>query len=470
VTATIPGRATKGKRKVLRKDLYFHETGYDPHPAQWEVHRAGARFRALSNGRRWGKTLLGGKECEVTCFARNQLGNPQRGWIVGPNYDDGEKEFRVIYDSLKALGVDQLSSKFLKNEENGNMHILTNWGWDVEVRSAAHPESLVGEGLDWVLLAEAGRLTRPMFTQYIRPALSDKRGWALMTGVPEIATDVSLLYWGYSRGQDSSRQTWASFKMPSWTNTVMFPGGRTDPEILEAEEDLTEDEFARQYGGEFVEKVGRVMAEWSDEHHLGNLSYEPSWPLYAAVDFGYTNPWVWLWIQVGPFGEINVIGEHYWELRDTEDIAKNELLWHPLTSRLAAFYPDPAAPDDASILQRILEKPARSNTGGDLKTRLAMIRQALKVPEPHAQSGEQGRPTLMIDRKCTKLAWEMREGYRWPQHKTEVRNDSEMPLDKDNHGPEALGRFFKGYLDVVGSEVRRTRLNRVKVSRSRKAR
>jgi hypothetical protein len=464
VTATILGKARQGK--VLRKDLYFHETGYDPHAAQWEIHRSPARFRACSNGRRWGKTLLAGKEGEVTCFARNRLGNPQRGWIVGPNYDDGEKEFRVIFDSLKLLGVDDLSSKFLKNEENGNMHILTNWGWDCEVRSAAHPESLVGEGLDWVILAEAGRLTRATFTQYIRPALSDKRGWALATGVPEIATDVSLLYWGWTRGQDQDRSAWASWRMPSWTNTIAFPGGRFDPEILDAEEDLTEDEFRRQYGGEFVERVGRVMAEWEDEHHLANLEYQHDWPLYAAVDYGYTNPFVWLWIQVGPFGEINVIGEERWELRDAEDIAKNDLLYNPLLAACQAFYPDPAEPDDTAIISRILKLPARQNTGGELRTRLGMIRQALKIPDPHPQSGFQERPVLQVDRnRCSKLAWEMREGYRWPQHKTEVRNDSELPMDKDNHGPEALGRFFKGYYDAIGREVRRTRQGRVKIRR-----
>src|SRR5690606_28405361 len=117
----------------------------------------------LSNGRRWGKTLCGAKEAEPTCFVTNRLGQPQRGWIVGPNYNDCEKEFRVVYDSLKSLGVDTVSSKFLKNTENGNMHIVTNWGWDIECRSAQHPESLVGEGLDFVLLVEAGRLHRSTF-------------------------------------------------------------------------------------------------------------------------------------------------------------------------------------------------------------------------------------------------------------------------------------------------------------------
>lgn len=450
--------------KVLRKDIYFEQTGYTPHPAQRIVQYDRRRHRVCSNGRRWGKTLLGAKEGEVTAFALNRLGQPQRGWIVGPLYSDCEKEFRVIYDSLKALGVDQVSSKYLNNVENGSMHIQTNWGWDIQCRSAANPETLVGEGLDWVLMVEAGRLRRTVFTEYIRPALSDKRGWSLATGVPEIAADTSLLYWGWKRGQDSSKTAWMSWQMPSWTNHTVFPGGRNDPEILEAEEDLTEDEFKRQYGGEFVDRVGRVMQEWDDDVHLADLDYNPAWPLYAAVDYGFTNPWVWLWIQVDEFDNVYVLGEHYITLRDTEDIARNVFKDHPLISKCVAIYPDPARPDDSLILNRVLNIPTRLNTGGPITTRLGLIRRALKLGPSHAPI-EQQKPRLFVDKSCTTLRWEMAEGYRWPEHRSDVRNDSELPMDKHNHGPEALGRFFKGYFDVVAPEARKSRISRVRYRR-----
>lgn len=453
---------------VLRKDVYFENTGYVPHDGQKIVHYNNTRHRALSNGRRWGKTLCGAKEAEPTCFIKNRLGQPQRGWIVGPNYNDCEKEFRVIYDSLKALGVDKVSSKFLRNTENGNMHIRTNWGWDLECRSAQHPESLVGEGLDFVLLVEAGRLNRTTFTEYIRPALSDKRGWSFMAGVPEISSDVSLLYWGYKRGLDASgKKPWKSFRMPSWTNNVVFPGGRNDPEILEAEEDLTEDEFRRQYGGEFVDRVGRVMKEWDDEVHLKKLKYNPDWPLYAAVDYGFTNYWVWLWIQVDHNDKIYVLGEHYWKERDTQDLAERELKHHPWLSKLVAFYPDPHGPDDTAILQRVLKKPARTNTGGEIRTRNAMVRQKLKPTPADAPASEQSSQIVVDVRNCPMLAWEMREGYRWPQHKTEVKNDSEIPLDKDNHGPEALSRFIYGYFSLTDKGKKSTRSSRASVGRRR---
>jgi hypothetical protein len=451
-------------QRALDKERYYAATGYNPFEGQLDIHRSKARHKGVSNGRRWGKTLVGGKEIEPTAFVLNRLGQPQRGWIVGPNYTDCEKEFRVVWDTFKKLEVDKTALKWVNNPDSGNMHITTAWGWDLQCRSAAHPESLVGEGLDFVLLVEAGRLTRRTFSQYIRPALSDKRGWSLSTGVPEIASDVSLLYWAYTRGQDEARTQWASWRRPSWTNTVVFPGGRNDPEILDAEDDLTEDEFRRQYGGEFVERVGLVMKEWEDDIHLANLKYNPEWPLYASVDYGYTNPFVWLWIQVDPDDNVYVLGEHYIQLQDTEEIAKNTLKVHPLVDKLVAFYPDPAEPDDTNILSRTLKKPARQNTGGELKTRIGLIRRALKVPE-HEVYGPQ-QPGLLIDRSCTKLRWEMAEGYRWPQHKDEAtKNDSENPMDKDNHGPEALGRFFKGYFDIVGDKKLKSRQRKLRIRR-----
>jgi hypothetical protein len=456
---------------AFRKDKWFEETGYRPHAGQQLAHYDNTRHRVLSNGRRWGKSMFGGKEIETMAFVRNWRGEPMRGWIIGPEYTDAEKEFRIIYDTFKKLGIDTISSKFLNNIENGNMHIATNWGFDLQCRSARHPESLVGEGLDFVLLAEAGRHRRRTFTEYVRPALSDKRGISIMSGVPEDASENALLYWGYHKGQDPNQHQWKSWRLPSWTNTAVFPGGRTDPEILEAEDDLTEDEFRRQYGGEFILKRGRVMKEWDDEVHVGNLSYNYDWPLYAACDFGYRNDWVWLWIQVDPLDHfVHVIAEQRWKFRDTEDIARVELKENILTQKLLAIYPDPSSPDDAAILRRTLGVPTKSNTGGEIKQRVQMIRSALKQRPEHLPDGHPDKkPGLIVDASCHKLIWEMREGYRWPESHQDFKNDREIPMDVDNHGPEALGRFFKGHMEQFSTVRRVSRQGSIKQFRRRAA-
>lgn len=435
-------------RVGFSKQAYYRKVGYTPHEGQRDLHSDTHRFRVVSNGRRWGKTIFGAREMEprihVPChFTREG----QLGWIVGPQYADAEKEFRVIYDSLRKQGLDRDAIKFVNNVDSGSMNIILPNGAQILAKSAAHPETLVGEGLNWVLMVEAGRHKRRTWGQYIRPTLSDKRGIAIFTGVPEGKSENSLLYHLYQRGQSSRFASWQSWKRPSWTNNIVFPGGRQDPEILEAEADLTTDEFDRQYGAEFTDKTGLVMKEFEEDIHVGDFDYEPSWALYMAIDYGFTNPFVVLWIQVGPHGdEIRVIREQRWQRLDTVEVAEDIQATVPgLVRACVRMYPDPAEPDDTRTLERMLRIPANKNTGGEIKTRLALIRRALKERNTHLPAGHADRiPTLRIDRSCQTLIWEMREGYKWPEHRSEIKSDSENPMDKDNHGVEALGRFFRG--------------------------
>lgn len=446
--------------RVFSKFAYYEQTGYEPHAAQLAIHRSTARFRVLSIGRRWGKTLCGAKEVEPCAFVTSRIsGEAQMGWIVGPQYSDAEKEFRIVYDTFRKLGIDRDSIKFVNNVESGNMHIKTSWGFDLQCRSAKHPETLVAEGLDFVLMVEAGRHKRKNWGEYVRPALSDKRGWALFSGVPEGKSQNSLLYSLWSRGQLSSKPAWQSWQLPSWTNIITFPGGRQDPEILDAEDDLTKAEFDRQYGAQFVERVGRVMQDWDDDLHVKELEYNPKWPLYAGVDYGFTNDFVWLWIQVDEWNNIYVIRERRWNQIDTDDICR-DLREHPIDRKLVrkciAFYPDPAEPDRTYTIQEQLRIRHRGGTGGTLRSRLELIWKALKIKK-HLEYLDDSHPekiaSIFFDRENTvKTCWEMREGYRWPEHQSDVRSDSENPIDKDNHGPEALGRFMRGYFGPRGTE------------------
>lgn len=437
--------------RLSKTKLFNDVLGYYPHSGQRDLHQDRTRFKVVRCGRRWGKTFYGGHEMtpRVLTHSSYDPSKPSMGWVVGPNYTDAEKEFRIIYDDMRRLGVDKDAIRFVKNSDAGALHIVTSWGAEVVGKSAQYPEKLVGEGLDWVLMVEAGRHKRPTWGQYLRPALSDRRGIAVFSGVPEGASDSSLLFHLFNRGKSDRFRSWMGYKRPSWTNDIVFPGGRQDPEILEAEEDLTKDEFDRQYGAEFTDKTGQVMKEYDDDIHLGDFDYRPDWPLYLAVDYGFTNPFVVLFVQVGPFGDIRVIREFRRQLLDTTEVCADLLAEYPGLIRVAQLiYPDPAEPDDTRTMVRELRIPANKNTGGPLNTRLGLIRRAMKVRNTHLPEGDpERRPSLMIDRThCKTLAWEFREGYKWPEKKSEVpRNDSENPQDKDNHGTEALGRFFRGH-------------------------
>lgn len=393
---------------------------------------------------------------------------PNGTWLArsnGATYFTGnthaEKEFRVIYDTWRRMGVDKDCIKFKKNADAGDMHIVTSWGAEVIGKSAAHPETLVGEGLNFAMLVEGGLHKRRTWAQYIRPALSDRRGWAVISGVPEGKSETSLLYALDQRGVSTRPEdaSWRSFRAPSWANTVVFPGGRQDPEILEAESDLTKAEFDRQYGAEFVDGVGAVFQDFDGDLHVGDFDFDRSWETFMAVDEGWTEPFRVLFIQRGPFGDLRVIREYEYLQHDAPDVARS-LLADPVASALTrackTMYGDPAEPGDNATLSRMLRIPQNKNTGGELKIRRQLIERFLKI-RPHLRRLPDGHPEklpgIMFDRKhCPKLIWEMQTGYKWPEKRADVPlSDKDNPVDKDNHSVEALGRFMRGMYVNVGA-------------------
>jgi hypothetical protein len=45
--------------------------------------------------------------------------------------------------------------------------------------------------------------------------------------------------------------------------------------------------------------------------------------------------------------------------------------------------------------------------------------------------------------------------YRYPETKAEAdKSPKEQPMDKDDHGPEALGRFMRGYFGGPGTQAK----------------
>ena len=86
-----------------RKAFVFEKLDYKPHSeGQQAIHDSDSRFRILSCGRRYGKTTFGAMEMTAAICDPAQEGYY---WIVGPNYVQGEKEFRIVVKNLTKLGL-----------------------------------------------------------------------------------------------------------------------------------------------------------------------------------------------------------------------------------------------------------------------------------------------------------------------------------------------------------------------------
>lgn len=458
-------------KRRLAKTRLWPLLKYEPHPGQLPVHKSRARHRVDAAGRRSGKSIIGGHELTAEAFLTKAMlpqlresGQRREFWIVGPEYSDSEKEFRVLWNDLERLGANEHFDKpgSYYNPEAGEMVVSMFGGkFLVHAKSAKYPGTLVGEGLSGVVMAEAAKLKRSIWVKYIRPTLADFKGWSLWLSTPE---GKNHFYEAWQRGQDPEQVQWESWRMPSWVNNVVFPEGRTDPEIKEMEAEMSAEYFAQEVEADFSEFVGRVFKEFDEEVHVTDLKFNPDLPLYGCCDYGWTNPFVWLVIQIDTWDNVYVLAEYRTEHRDINDIGDDLARW-PLARSCERFFPDPASPGDTAILEKKIGVQANTSTGGELKWRLELIRQQLKQVPAHLPDGHPEKlPKLFFDRRCTGTIWEMSDGYRYPDNKSEIRSNPEEPMDKDNHGPEALGRFMRGYFGPPGQPATK---GRARVSRAR---
>lgn len=453
---------------------------FKPHLSQAAVLMHASRHKVVSGGRRLGKSEIGAAELDAevvkTKIVLSQLiemGKRREFWIVGPEYTDAEKEFRKHWDLIKRLGIPMDKPGSYNDPHSGDMQLsLMKGKYLVLGKSAKHPERLVGEGLNGCVLAEAAKMKESVWSKYIRATLADFNGWSIHASTPE---GKNWFYENWQAGQDPTNEEWQSWRIPAWMNPYVYPLGATeskiatlraaleekgrgfnfralvkrlkiDPEIAGMVRDLDEVTFNQEIGADFSEFVGRVFKDFDEEVHVTDCEYDPDLPLYAAVDYGFTNPFVWLWIQVDVWGRVYVLKEFY-EVGMTIDDAARELISRGLApTNMAGFYPDPASPGDTAALEKHLKIASFGHTGGEISTRLRYIREGLKIRNKHLPWGDpERRPMLEINRKCENTIREFND-YRYPKgEEKRDKNNQENPLKKDDHTPEALGRFYQGF-------------------------
>lgn len=391
-----------------------------------------------------GKSVMAARDKEPSLFRPRT-----RGWIVGPVYDLGEKEFRVLWDDLiigQKLGLDKRVKKSY-SIKTGSMYIELPWQARVEVRSADHPETLVGEGLDWLILSEAAKQRSETWEKYLRPALADRQGTADFVTTPE---GQNFLYKLWQLGRDPTFPQWASWQFASWENPYVFPGGRQDPEILAVERTTTKEWFAQEYGAEFTAFVGKVFSEWDERTHVRTVNYDPNLPSYVAFDWGFSNPLAAIEFQLGPSDTVYVwreyyakglhLGEHVANLTNVEERPP------PPSYKLDLGFGDPSEP---AAIRYMSQNYVPTVGDPDLKEkftwrqRVDRLAAFLTEQETGYHVDEYGTPDkaprFFVDHSCRQFIHEM-NNYRSsrPPHTLIPQDPRDAPIKKDDHGIDAM--------------------------------
>lgn len=200
-----------------------------------------ARHKLCPCGRRWGKTGLGLIAC---VYGHGPPGRHLKGavdggqiWWVAPTFTIGQKIWRDLKKSCGAAAVEKSETE---------KRLVLPGGGSVTVKSADAEKSLVGEGLDGIVVDESGFVREIVWKEYLRPTLSDLQGWSLKIGTPNGRN------WYYDEFVAApGRKDWARWQRPSSDNPLI-----TADELIEARLDVGPRAFAQQYDAQFMDMEG----------------------------------------------------------------------------------------------------------------------------------------------------------------------------------------------------------------------
>jgi len=151
----------------------------------------------------------------------------------------------------------------------------------IRLYGAENYDRMRGVYLDGVVLDEYGMIDPRAWPEVIRPALSDRRGWADFIGTPNGANHFSQLY--DAAGTD-----------PDWYRAMHRASetGLLDAaELADARKMMSEEQYEAEFECSFSAAVigayyGREMAWLEKEKRIGRVPWDPALSVHTAWDLG----------------------------------------------------------------------------------------------------------------------------------------------------------------------------------------
>lgn len=264
---------------------------YRPRPAFLGFHFRRERWAVLVAHRRAGKTVAA-----INDLIRRAVGKIGLYAYIAPYRSQAKS---VAWEYLKHYGAPLIATT---NE--ADLSVRLSNGSMIRLFGADLADSLRGLGFDGVYLDEYGDFRPSVWGSVIRPALSDKEGWAVFGGTPK---GRNSFYDVVKAAQGNS--DWLSLLLPASISGIL-PAA----ELLAAKQHMTEDQYNQEYECSFDAAIlgayyGVEMRKTMEDGRIGKVKYDPALPVFTAWDLGYTDDTAIWWYQLAR-GEIHLL-EYY---------------------------------------------------------------------------------------------------------------------------------------------------------------
>ena len=279
---------------------------YNPRQAFMPFHNRTQRWACLVAHRRAGKTVAAVND--IIRAAITYQGDRGLFAYIAP-YRSQAKAVAWQYFQEFAAPITQA-----KNEQELTITLMN--GSQVRLYGADNADAMRGLGFSGVYMDEYGDFKPSVFGNVIRPALSDKQGWAVFGGTPKGKNQ----FWEIYETAKRLPQEWFLLRLPASTSGLL-PSG----ELAAARAQLAEDQYLQEYETSFEAAIlgsfyGKEMREADQQGRICQVPYNPDLPVYSSWDLGYRDDTAIWFYQLGR-GEIRVIDFYAVSGENIHDIA-----------------------------------------------------------------------------------------------------------------------------------------------------
>jgi phage terminase large subunit len=170
-------------------------------------------------------------------------------------------------------------------------------GGRVRLYGADNYDRLRGIYLDGVILDEFADMDPRVWPEVIRPALSDRQGWATFIGTPKGRNAFFDIYEAAKQRDD-----WFDLRLRASETGIVAPS-----ELADAQTMMTPEQFAQEYEVSFDAAIlgayyGKEIADAERQGRLTHVEYDPAVPVMTAWDLGIGDSTAIWFFQVAPNG------------------------------------------------------------------------------------------------------------------------------------------------------------------------
>lgn len=306
-----------GLKVLPDKAQIFEKVGYRPSDPACRFHASLKKIKVFSGGAGAGKSLAAAMDALPIIMTPGTV-----TYLIAPNYSIGQFEFDYIWGALNHdvwggffhdMAQSENGGRYTNQAGNGKMQIKLYWPEYkqhslVEVKTAKNEDAILGVSLDMAILCEGSKLKKTLIDNKLRMRIF--RGGGIMLA-PSTPSGMGWMSDWYTKGIANHKlyfATNADTRMnPTYVNKTSFQ------DLKDLTEDMDDYDFNEQVGGKPMSRFGNVFKDFDPNIHCDwDPSWpKPSWPVCRGIDFGYTDPFVCLWVAFDEDWRAYVFGELY---------------------------------------------------------------------------------------------------------------------------------------------------------------